>query len=174
MQMSIFKEVINAHSLEQTVGQRSTGYSEPLKRRVAETASSKSPIRPLPDWPVSHRGGKSGQEATQPNRKSFLTNNIHLRTLLATGFSKWPGGLYSSVNAGQARTPPGAWRRGGEGNGSDAVLAKGMTAALQRNLGTDARGSSAKKTRRGRSCKSWPTCRRPTNDRWGILGPLGR
>src|SRR5260370_40633471 len=75
--------------LIQPVGQRSTGYSEPENRRAGDF---KVPDSPFTRLAVSHRGGKSGQEATRPNRKSFLPNNIRLRTLLATRFSKWPGG----------------------------------------------------------------------------------
>jgi hypothetical protein len=59
------------------------------------------------DVPVtSHRGGKSGQEAICPRRKSSLRNKIRPTTLLATGFSKWPGGQPTAVNAGQPRTSP--------------------------------------------------------------------
>jgi hypothetical protein len=91
MQMPIFQGVMNAHPLEQQVCQRSTGYRESENQPGGETASSKSPDLPFTRWAVSHRGGKSGQEASWPNRKLFLPNNIRLRTLLATGFSKWPG-----------------------------------------------------------------------------------
>jgi hypothetical protein len=52
-------------------------------------------------WPRSHRVGKSGQEATWPSHKLRLQKNIRPKTLLATGFSKWPGGHFTVLNAGQ-------------------------------------------------------------------------
>jgi hypothetical protein len=70
------------------------------------------------DVPVtSHRGGKSGQEAICPRRKSCWQKKIRPTTLLATGFSKWPGGQPTAVDAGQPRTilvnPGRAGRAGG-------------------------------------------------------------
>jgi hypothetical protein len=69
------------------------------------------------DVPVtSHRGGKSGQEAICPRRKSCSQEKIRPTTLLATGFSKWPGGQPTAVDAGQPRTSlvnPGRGRAGG-------------------------------------------------------------
>jgi hypothetical protein len=50
--------VMNAHPLEQPVCQRSTGYSEPEKRRARERGSSKSRIRPLPNWSSLIEGEK--------------------------------------------------------------------------------------------------------------------
>jgi hypothetical protein len=51
-------------------------------------------------WPirlldVSHREGKSGQEASRPSRNLALAKNLRHRPLLATGISKWPGGQFT-------------------------------------------------------------------------------
>jgi hypothetical protein len=43
---------------------------------------------------VYRRGGKSGQQARWRGRNRHLAKNIWPKTLLATGFSKWPGGLF--------------------------------------------------------------------------------
>src|SRR5713101_2303849 len=45
---------------------------------------------------LSHRGGKSGQEAMWPSRKLRHHKNIRPKTLLATGLLKWPGGQVSA------------------------------------------------------------------------------
>jgi hypothetical protein len=53
MQMPIFKGVVKADPLEQPVCQRSTGYSEPGKRRAGAAANVRSqrgdPFRQLAD-----------------------------------------------------------------------------------------------------------------------------
>src|SRR5260370_18482809 len=90
----------------------------------------KVPDPPFPRLAVSHRGGKSGQEAARPNRKSILPNNIRLRTLLATGFSKWPGGHEEGgqppgqprtdrANPGRTEPPDKAGGGGGGGRVAD-------------------------------------------------------
>ena len=47
--------------------------------------------------------GKSGQEARWPSRKVCLANDMRLKTLLATGIWKWPGGQPTVVDPGQLR-----------------------------------------------------------------------
>ncbi len=56
-------------------------------------------------WPLSRRGGKSGQEATPQRRKLCLAKDIRPKTLLATAFSKWPGGQFVTPRRPTISTP---------------------------------------------------------------------
>jgi hypothetical protein len=78
--------------LEQPVCQRSTGYSEPKKRRAGERGSSKSRIRPLPDWPSPIEGEKVAR------RPSGQIVNRFCQTTSVSGPS-WPLAFQSGQEA---------------------------------------------------------------------------